>query len=102
MKLLEVEFMKNGYLYKQIKRSDRVAIYTQQLVDGLISKPPSTRVFYEVIIIRKHKEATYPDGKVSPAREIYPHEQKWGIQGFTYTIITQAAMKFLELEKRFG
>jgi hypothetical protein len=101
LKPLEVEFVRNGYLYKQIKRSDRVAIYTQQSIND-VTNAVNKKKNYEVILIRKHKSAKYPDGSESPAREIYPHELKWGVQGFTFMVITDAAFKFLELKERFG
>ena len=74
MKKLETEFTKDIFTYKQLKRTDRVAMYAQYFEDKLIST--------EIFKIRVAPEQEL-FGKLLPEREIYPNNEQFGISALS-------------------
>lgn len=64
-------------------REGTLAIYRQTLKG-------STATRYEVIRIREAPAVTWPDGRVTPAREVYPGTTRWGVDGFTCHSLDEA------------
>jgi hypothetical protein len=93
MKKLEKEFTKKGFIYKQLKRLGNKAIYTQKKDDT-----QSTRVHYEVIIIKSHDGYEIAGNKI-PAGEVYPSSAQWGAAGWTYVDLQDAENKFKKLKE---
>jgi hypothetical protein len=82
------EFRQSGSVLTQLKRVGDVAIYKQTK-----GKQPPT---FEVVTIRR-REASVVFGEEFPATEYYPHNEDWGIHGFTYRTLEEAERKFEEL-----
>lgn len=77
MKILELQFKKNGYDHRQIFRQDDIAIYET-------ATPESGRVIgYEVFIIQKNKSRVIA-GRQIDANESTPSNEQWGKFGWTY------------------
>lgn len=94
IKPLPLEFQKHGYDYKQIERSEHVAIYSQSYEGEFVA--------YEVFRIKKEKERNIM-GKIYPPAEVVPSTEKWGIYGFTCSTLEKAQLRKAELEKsKFG
>lgn len=89
---LPIRFEQNGYLYWQICRTDKAAIYEQRAQDG-------RGIFYEVWKIRKRDARTW-QGRYYPAGERIPSNNDWGKYGWTYYTISRARAKFDELNGR--
>lgn len=91
MKVLPLEFTKNGYKFKQIKRTGAIALYKKT--------PFSTSNFgYEVIIITSHNGYNLGGSFIEPS-ETYPSSSLWGQKGWTYMYSQpdKAEKKFEEL-----
>lgn len=73
MKLLQTEFRKNGYDYKQVWRDEDYAIYTQSS-NGFLA--------YEVFEIKKNKEREMW-GQTFEESESVPPSTEWGRKAFT-------------------
>ena len=80
-KLLDKEFTKKGFTFKEIKRDGDVAIYEK------ISKHGCSH--YEVISIGRHNGYTLGGVDIEPS-ETYPSDSMWGLTGFTYTTLKEA------------
>jgi hypothetical protein len=87
------EFRQSGSTLTQLKRLGDVAIYKQTK-----GKQPPT---FEVVTIRR-REASVAFGMEFPAAEYYPHNEDWGIHGFTYRTPEEAERKFEELTDKRG
>jgi hypothetical protein len=85
---LSGEFSHSGFRLSQLKRVGDVAIYKQTK-----GKQPSA---YEVVVIRR-REACVAVGTELPATEVYPPNEAWGSNGFTYRTLEEAERKFMEL-----
>jgi len=70
MKLLSIEIKNHGYSMKQIKRTDKVAIYYK--CGG-----------YEVVLIQKHNGYEIKGIKMEPA-EYLPKDEDFGWKGWYY------------------
>jgi hypothetical protein len=85
--LLPIRFEKNGFLYWQICRTDKAAIYEQSMqTDG-------RRVFYEVWQIRIRPAYTFK-GRSYPVSERPPGTQNWGRYGWTYYTLPEAMKRY--------
>lgn len=80
MTKLKSEFVKGGYLHKQVKRTGSVALFERKRVDGA----DGGREHWEVVRIREGREWVVA-GNVVPAAELYPGSEQWGTLGFTYS-----------------
>lgn len=89
MQLLNTEFTRRQFCFKQIKRIGNVAIY-EKWTKG------SSKKHYEVIRIRSHNGYDMAGTWIEPA-EMYPGDEQWGINGFTINSIEAAEKKFNEL-----
>lgn len=77
----------SGFIYKQIKRSPRYAIYAQK-------RSSDDRVIaYEVIAIRRGGGKEFR-GKYILPYEMYPKTSQWGSLGWTYRHIEDAIAKY--------
>lgn len=79
MKILPTEFEKKGFGYRQVRRQNMVAVYSQHHkgLDGPL-------VGYEVIVIKSH-DGYEMGGTHIPAAEMYPSTKNWGSLGWTYS-----------------
>jgi hypothetical protein len=84
--VLQIRFEKNGFIYWQICRTDKAAIYEQRMPDG-------RRVFYEVWKIRTQPAKTYR-GILYPAQERRPSTLDWGNYGWTYYSLQDAKKRY--------
>jgi hypothetical protein len=88
MKLLPIEMKNHGYSMKQIKRTDKVAMYSK--CGG-----------YEVVLVQKHNGYEIKGIKIDPA-EYLPKDEDFGTKGWYYggpNGREDAEKKFRELEK---
>jgi hypothetical protein len=74
---LSLTLRQHGFLYTQLSRIGRVALYEQ-------SRCGAPLVRYEVIRIQVHQAHTWPTGETTPAHEGYPPATAWGRQGWTF------------------
>jgi hypothetical protein len=90
---LPLRFKKNGFLYWQVCRSDRAAIYEQKLING------QARVYYEVWRIRVLQPRVFK-GVSYPQREAAPSNADWGRYGWTFYTLGEAQEKYDQLNGR--
>lgn len=91
---LPTEFSRHGYDYKQVERSDNVAIFEQSFEGEFVA--------FEVFRIKKEKERNIM-GKIYPPAEVVPSTEKWGTYGFTVRTLERAHMRKAQLEEsKFG
>lgn len=83
-------FTFGGFKFQQIQRQGDVAIFSKQ-------KPGRRVTSYEVVIIQKHKEHKWPNGKTTPAWEAMPANEVWGISGWTYPDLVRGERRFADL-----
>lgn len=86
-KTLSPSLKRQGYLYKQVARKGRWAIYEQ------FSKNPEKKVAYEVVKIGKHNGFSIA-GMFFPPAETYPASSMWGARGWTYPNFEDAEKSF--------
>lgn len=90
MQQLPLSFKKPGYVYAQIQRSDKAAIYQQ-------ADDETGQVYgYEVMQIQIAKEAVV-FGKQYPEREVMPSTAEWGSKAFTCWTLDRAKELFNQL-----
>lgn len=94
IKKLETTFSKLGFNFRQIKRTDNVAIFekTKEGVSGEI-------VSFEVAVIRAHEGYEIAGNTVEPS-EFMPRNEDWGTFGWSYTKEEDAHKKFGEVVKQ--
>ena len=85
---LATEFTFRGSIFRQLKRTGKVALYSRgedDKIDG-----------YEVIRIKDVPESVWPGGKVTPAHEGYPNDGEFGVRGwyFMQSQIDEAEARF--------
>jgi len=83
---LPLRFEKNGFLYWQICRTDKAAIYEQRTKDG-------RSIFYEVWKIRR-RPARVIGNTSMPAHETGPTSEQWGREGWTFYNLIMAREKY--------
>ena len=81
------KFRRGGCDWRLLKRAGDVALLEQ-------SKPNWSKPAYAVVIVQKHRAKTWPDGRVSEAREAMPPDEAWGTLGWTYSDLPPAEVKF--------
>ena len=95
MKILEKTIKKNGFLYKQVERTDKAAIYAQH--DG--GGPP---VAFEVFKIRKYPTRVIEFKGRGPrtfeAHEGFPGNEEFGTKAWTYKELGEAQKKHKEIK----
>ena len=72
------EYVKNGHTFKVVERERGVAIAEQRIKGGGLCA-------YEVFIV-KHAQETIMFGKTVPEHEVAPGNEKWGSEGWTYSL----------------
>jgi hypothetical protein len=65
-----------GWHFTILKRNPFVALLEK-------TKPPNPTPSYEIVIIRKVPQKTFPNGIVTPAHESLPRPEDWGTSGWT-------------------
>lgn len=103
MKTIPEHFVKNGFHYRLLKRTEVGAIYTQSTIEVL---PDDGKVCaYEVVRIRVREERTV-NASSNPGRpqsftiaggEYLPSTNEWGTHGWTYSTLTQALLRLCEI-----
>lgn len=88
MRPLPTEMKNHGYSMKQIKRTDKIAMYSK--CGG-----------YEVVVIQKHNGYEIKGIKIEPA-EYLPKDEDFGVKGWYFggpDAREDAEKKYRELEK---
>jgi hypothetical protein len=82
-KPVDEPYMKNTFRHELIKRNGNIALYKKT---GMESNTRKYEVDsgYEVVRIRTHDGYELGGVKIDPA-EVYPSNEKWGTDGYTYT-----------------
>lgn len=91
---LERCFEQGGYVYEQVQRGERCAIYKRQ-------KHGHVNPEFEVIIIQRKAARKLPSGSLLPAGEYYPSASQWGAYGKT-TLNLERANHLYEVGERDG
>lgn len=76
MEKLQTEFEKRGFKFLQLWRNNKFALYE-------VTNAETKDMFYEFIKIKIANESNFR-GKHFDKREIYPSDNEWGLNGFTY------------------
>ena len=97
VKLLPPVILRYGYICKLLKRIDNVAIYEAYNDEESLSPAG-----YFTIFIRQKKASTFPDGRHSPAQELFPPKSKGGTDAEFFMFdagegISRAEKKFDEM-----
>jgi hypothetical protein len=82
-KILETEFDKLGFHFKQLFREGDYAIY---------EKTKGNSKGFETIRVSRHNGYTIAGVTIEPA-ETYPNNEQWGVHGFTPWTIEDAYKK---------
>ena len=93
MKELADDINRNGYIYKQLKRTDKAALYSQSVADDRDSKFEAFEVFK--IKIGKAKIVF---GVELPEKEKFPSDEDFGKWAWTYTDYHKAIDRFNKIE----
>jgi hypothetical protein len=89
-KTIPTSFKKKGFVYTQLKREGKRAIF-QQTRDG------SSLNNYEVVKIGRHNGYVMGGMSIEPA-ETYPGSSLWGITAWTCTSIDDAMQRYATLD----
>jgi len=94
MKKLPLEISKNGFTYKQVKRNEKIAIYSQY--DPIFKKIVGWEVFF--IKIQKENDVIIDDAKVHyELKELFPSNEKFGTSAWSYMKASSAERMFAYL-----
>ena len=96
MVLLPLETKKNGCILKQVKRTDKTALYSTSSCNESTKKWQVTG--YEVFRIKIAPER-FLAGIVMPERESMPSNEQFGRIAWTYDKLETAEIKFNKLEQ---
>lgn len=89
---LSIRFERNGFLYWQVCRCQKAAIYEQRMPDNV------QHIFFEVWAIRASPERIF-NGTLFPAKERAPANEDWGKYGWTFYTLQEARKKYEQLIK---
>ena len=92
MNTLPSTFTANDFDFTLVKRIGDVAMLSKQ-------KFGHAATHYEVVIVQKHAETKWPDGRISPARESMPSSEQWGTCGWSPCDIKAAEERFIKALK---
>ena len=84
MQPIATVFEEGRFRYTQLQREGDIAIYEQQ------HKEDPAVIRFEVVRIRVSPPTTWPNGNVTPEREVYPGASAWGRLGFTCFTLEEA------------
>jgi hypothetical protein len=93
MQPIPTQFEDRTFRYTQVERHGHLAIYCQEHKQGHVKR-------YEVVRIRIAPEHQWPDGHVTPEREVYPGSTSWGRDGLSAFTLSQAQMLLAEIHAR--
>jgi hypothetical protein len=93
MQPLPTTFEDRTFCYQQVERYNDLAIFTQTHKTGDVTR-------YEVVRIRVSPAHTWPNGTISPEREVYPGSATWGRDGFTCFTLPEAQTLLADLASR--
>ncbi len=85
-----------GYMFKQLKRTGDVALFEKHNPGHI----PGAAISYEVVIVQKRPERTFPNGEVYPAHESMPSPEDWGVYGWSPYDLESALTKFNQIVDR--
>lgn len=71
MEIMATEFTARPFRFQQVVREGMLAIYRQTHQHG-------SMVRYEVVRLRVEPATTWPNGQITPEREVYPASRTWG------------------------
>jgi hypothetical protein len=94
MQVLEKEFTYKAFIYKEVIREDKFAVY-----EYTNPKWESKRKFYDTITIKILPSTIYPNGITVPEHQSYPRDRDFGNIAWCYNNLEQAMRKFNELKK---
>lgn len=89
MRKLEQQLTKNKFIYTQLERTDKVAIYEQR-------HPEAGIMSYEVFKVRIAKESVMFD-TVIPERERFPNDTDFGITAWSIRDKERAFKRYKDL-----
>ena len=93
---LPATFRSCGYEFNQLAREGDVALLPKtKLINSI---PPFEFETFEVVIVHKAREYQWPDGRITPAHENLPSDEKWGAQGWSLQTAERAWQKFNEVK----
>lgn len=75
-------FRADGFDFEQVEREGDLAIYRKTKGEN--------QEGFELIVIQKRAEHTWPNGNTTPPHEAYPSSESWGTSGFTFNALTDA------------
>lgn len=96
MKELAEVINRNGYIYNQLKRSDKAAMYSQSVADKT-DDPESNFGAFEVFKIKIGK-AKIVFGVELPEKEKFPSDEDFGKWAWTYADYEKANDRFNKIE----
>jgi len=76
------------FTYRLLQRSGKVCLVEQ------VSTQAGHRYAYEVWVIQHRPESKFPDGSITPAREVAPPAESWGTFGWTLMDLKRAQEVF--------
>lgn len=86
---LPLEFSSCGFDFQQVERDGDLAIYQKTRKSGKWTG-------FEVVRIRSHDGYTIA-GNYCPPAEMYPSNEKWGVDGFSCSTIADARKRLANL-----
>ena len=89
-KTIPTQFKKKGFVYNQLKREGKRAIYQQTRMGSSLNN-------YEVVKIGRHNGYTMGGVIIAPA-ETYPGSSLWGITAWTCCSIDEALKRYETLD----
>ena len=85
-KTIPTQFKKKGFVYTQLKREGKRAIFQQTRAGSAVNN-------YEVVKIGRHNGYVMGGMNIEPA-ETYPGSSLWGIAGWTCSSIDAAMIRY--------
>ena len=89
MKPIPKTFKQNRFNFELVTRNGQVAMFKKD-------KPGIDQTWYEVVVLRQEPDKTM-FGRFVPAHEVMPRNEEWGANGWTYTDLTAAMVRFSNL-----
>lgn len=101
---IEPAFIRNGFYFEQLKREKDIALYQKTSVHPrILLVEPDAIPSYEVIRIRVQKATTITVGDEVfeiVEKEIYPKDNHWGLDGFSFNLYDDASDFYYTLVAR--
>jgi hypothetical protein len=86
-------FTRSGFSHELLRQSGPVC---------LVERSRNGFSHFEVFILQRHKEQTWPNGTITPPGWHYPSSHDWGERGWTNTTIEKARERFARLARKPG